>query len=197
MNVFSDPVFLRGIERILLVVAGAYLGYLGYKLFLYGIASGRSAPSPQSHIVTALYSGAAPGLFFMLVAGLVVIVVSFTSGPQQPGARIRTGPVSMTRTNDRTELLKQIALLQENDKLHQTMIQDLKLQLASARTSNTMERTVVEQMQQSVNAAAPNVDVNALARQIRELSDAVDQLQTENDALRTENATLRAQSSQQ
>jgi regulator of replication initiation timing len=197
MSVFTDPIFLRAIERIVLALAGAYLGFLGYKLFLYGMASGRSAPGPQSRIVTALYSGAAPGLFFILVAGLVVIVMSVTSGPQQPAARIRTGPVSMTRTNDRTELLKQITLLKEDDKLHQTMIQDLKMQLASARTSNTMERTVVEQMQQSVNAAGPNVDVNALARQIRELSDAADQLQNENDALRTENATLRAQSSQQ
>jgi hypothetical protein len=186
MNFVTDPVFLRGVERIVLALAGAYLGLLGYKLFLYGIASGRSAPSPQSRIVTALYSGAAPGLFFILVAGLAVIVMSFTSGPQQPAARIRTGPVSITRTNDRTELLKQITLLKENDKLHQTMIQDLKMQLASARTSNTMERSVVEQMQQSINAAGPNVDVNALARQIRELSDAVDQLQNENDALRAQ-----------
>ena len=113
MNVFSDPIFLKAIERILLVVAGAYLGYLGYKLFLYGIASGRSAPDPQSQIVTALYSGVAPGLFFMLVAGLVVIVVSLTGGSQIQTARIRTASASVTRTNDRADLLKQIALLKE------------------------------------------------------------------------------------
>jgi len=171
MSVFTDPIFVRAIERIVLAVAGAYLGFLGYKLFLYGMASGRSEPSAQSRIVTALYSGAAPGLFFIVVAGLAVIVMSFTSGPQQPAARIRTGPVSMARTNDRSELLKQIALLKENDKLHQTMIQDLKTQLASAKTTNAMERAVIEQMQQSLNTTAPNVDVNALARQIRDLSE--------------------------
>ena len=48
-------------------------------------------------------------------------------------------------------------------------------------------------MQQSVNAARPNVDFSALYTQIRELSDTVDELQNENDALRTENAALRAQ----
>jgi regulator of replication initiation timing len=196
MSVFTDPVFLRGIERIVLTLAGGYLGFLGYKLFLYGMASGRSAPSPQSHIVTALYSGAAPGLFFIVVAGLVVVVVSFTIGPPQPAARIRTGPVSTTRTNDRTELLKQIGLLKQTDKLHQTVIQDLRMQLASARTNNVMTQAVVEQMQQSLNTTAPAVDLNALATQISNLSDTVDELESENEALRTENAALRAQGSQ-
>ena len=55
MSIFTDPIFLRAIERIVLALAGAYLGLLGYKLFLYGMASGKSAPGPQSRIVTALY----------------------------------------------------------------------------------------------------------------------------------------------
>ena len=84
MSVFTDPIFLRSVERILLVAAAIYLGFLGYKLFLYGIASGRSASNPQLQVPTALYSGVAPGLFFMFVAGAVVLVVSLTGNPPAP-----------------------------------------------------------------------------------------------------------------
>jgi hypothetical protein len=158
------------------------------------MACGRSVSRPQSQLVTALYSGAAPGLFFMLVAASVVLVISWTGNPP---AHARSGPAAVARGTDKTDLLKQIDLLKQTEKVRGDVILGLRSQLALARTNNAVTQEVVDQIQQSLNTAStPAVDYNSLYTQMTEMNDAITELQNENDTLRQENATLRAQSSQ-
>jgi hypothetical protein len=195
MSVFTDPLFLRGMERIILVAAAAYLGLLGYKLFLYGMACGRTVSRPQSQLVTALYSGAAPGLFFMAVAASVVLMISLTGNPP---AHARSGPAAVARGADKADMLKQIDLLKQTEKVRGDVILGLRSQLALARTNNAVPQEVVDQIQQSLNTAStPAIDYNSLYTQMTEMNDAITELQTENDTLRQENTTLRAQGNPQ
>ena len=198
MNVLTDPAFWKAIERVLLVIAGIYLGFLGYKLFVLGITTGRTASDARSRVSTTIVSGVGPGLFFIVVAGLVVSIMSLTGDLQSPTARIQATPRVMGQASDnKAEVLNQINLLKQAESQHQTAIRNLRNQLASAGTNNAVQPAVVTQMQESLNTATPNVDYSALYSQMTEMNNALTELQNENDALRTENAALRAQNTPQ
>jgi len=65
--------FLRGIQLILIILAGILCVILGYKLFLYGVDKGRNKLGSKSEAYKLLFSGSAPGLFFMVIGVLIVI----------------------------------------------------------------------------------------------------------------------------
>ncbi|MGD0017530.1 MAG: hypothetical protein ABSC38_08475 [Verrucomicrobiia bacterium] len=197
MNVLTDPTFWKAIERVLLIISGIYLGFLGYKLFLIGVTTGKTAPDARSRLSTTIVSGIGPSLFFILVAGLVVSVVSLTGGLQSPTARTRTTPRAMGQASDKAELLNQITLMKQAENQYQSVIRDLRNQLASASTNNAVQPAVVTQMQESLDAAGSGVNYDVLYTRMTELSDALEELQNENTALRAENQALRAQNTQQ
>ena len=198
MNVFTDPVLWKAIERVLLIIAGIYLGFLGYKLFLLGITTGRTASDARSRVSVTVVSGVGPGLFFILVAGLVVSVVSLTGGTQGQTAWTRAAQQVMGQASDnKAEVLNQINLLKQAKTQHQTAIRNLRSQLASAVANNAVQPAVVTQMQESLNTATPNIDYSAVYSQMTEMNNALTELQNENDALRAENAALRAQNTPQ
>lgn len=79
----------RIIERLIIVSGAITFGVLGYKLFLHGTKHAESKLSASSNLVKVVFSGSAPGLFFMF-AGLCVLLVALirggfeqTIGPQQ------------------------------------------------------------------------------------------------------------------
>ncbi len=198
MNVLTDPAFWKAIERVLLVIAGIYLGFLGYKLFLLGITTGKTAPDARSRVSTTIISGVGPGLFFIVVAGLVVSVVSLTGGTQGQTAWTRAAQRVMGQASDnKAEVLNQINLLKQAKTQHQTAIRNLRSQLTSASANNAVQPAVVAQMQESLNTATPNIDYSAVYSQMTEMNNALTELQNENDALRAENAALRAQNTSQ
>src|SRR5438552_1156622 len=63
----------RDLERLLVVLGGILFAYLGYRLFLFGVKEGNSHLEAESKGFRIIFSGTAPGLFFMF-AGLVVLV---------------------------------------------------------------------------------------------------------------------------
>ncbi len=91
MNIFSNPIFLRGIERIIIAIGGIIISYLGYRLFTLGITSGSSKVSAKSKLFHIIFSGSAPGLFFMFAGGIILILSIYTGG-----ASIK--PISKTET---------------------------------------------------------------------------------------------------
>jgi hypothetical protein len=104
----SDPILLRGIERILIVAGSIAFGYLGYRLFIFGISDGLSRIKAQSKIFTLTFSGTAPGLFFMF-CGAAILVSSIVFG----GANRETvnNPKELLQAiNKSTQLEIQIAL---------------------------------------------------------------------------------------
>jgi hypothetical protein len=197
MSLFTDPIFLRAIERVVLIISGTCLGFLGCRLFIRGIMAGKSASDAQSQLSTAVVSGVGPGLFLIVVAGLAVTGVSMTGGPQTPTARTRTTPRAMSQASDRAELLNQIALLKQTDDQRQAVIRGLRTQLALADTNNANQEAVVGQMRESRSAAGRDVNLDALNTQMTELSSMVEELQNENATLRAENQVLRAQNNSQ
>jgi TonB family protein len=72
--------FLRSVQLILIIVAGIVCVILGYKLFLYGIDKGRNKLRFKSEIFRLIFSGSAPGLFFMVLGGLLVIFSLYSVG---------------------------------------------------------------------------------------------------------------------
>jgi regulator of replication initiation timing len=164
--------FLKTILRILLILAAAYFGFLGYKLLIR---------NPQT--------GKGIGLFLIVLAGLIGIGVTFAGSSWGRGTTLTT-----VRASDKAELLRQITALQDADKQYQKVISELRAQLAVAKTNNTLNPAALSQMQESLDAPTPSLDFNTLYTQMMDLSDLVDSLQSENEALRAEVATLRNES---
>jgi hypothetical protein len=83
MDILGDPLAMRGIERLFVVAASALFGFLGYKLFVFGVTTGRSTLTAESKIIKLVFSGTGPGLFFMFVAGCVLFAALLTGGAER------------------------------------------------------------------------------------------------------------------
>lgn len=80
MEFMSDPIFMRAVERLSIVIASIFFGYLGFRLFILGATEGSTSIKAESKIVNIVFSGTAPGLFFMLVSGVVLVVALIQGG---------------------------------------------------------------------------------------------------------------------
>jgi len=78
---------MRGIERVAIFIIGAFFGYLGFRLFVLGITTGTATLSGEGKWGKLLFSGTAPGLFFMFVGGAVVVVGLLTGGAEVTDAK--------------------------------------------------------------------------------------------------------------
>jgi hypothetical protein len=74
----NDPIIWRGIERLLIVLCCGFFGYLGYKLFLYGVNTGKGKVDFKSNFANIVFSGTGPGLFFMAFGSIVLLIALFT-----------------------------------------------------------------------------------------------------------------------
>ena len=72
-EVYTQVFMFRGIERLMIVVGGLIFGYLGYRLFLYGIDQGNGKLETESKFFKLTFSGSGPGLFFMAFGALILI----------------------------------------------------------------------------------------------------------------------------
>lgn len=73
-----DPIYLRGIERILVVIGAIAFGYLGYRLYINGVNKGTNHLKAESSFYKFVFSGVGPGLFFMAFGGIVLITSLLT-----------------------------------------------------------------------------------------------------------------------
>lgn len=74
-----DIFWMRGLERILVVVGAIIFGYLGYRLYVLGISGTQSKVNFNSQLMKFAASGTGPGLLFMIF-GAVVLVFSLALG---------------------------------------------------------------------------------------------------------------------
>jgi hypothetical protein len=74
-----NEITLRWIELLVIDVGAVTFGVLGYRLFVTGKGKfkGKSSVSMSSRLFRLVFSGSAPGLFFMLVAGFVLCISIF------------------------------------------------------------------------------------------------------------------------
>jgi len=79
-DLLHDPVFYRGWERIVVVMGAILLTYLGYRLFLFGFHHGRGRLEGKSKLYELTFSGTGPGLFFMILGALILLVSLATGG---------------------------------------------------------------------------------------------------------------------
>ena len=73
-----DPLALRWVERIIVALGGICFGFLGYRLFIFGVEKGTARVSAETKLFKLVFSGTAPGLFFML-CGCAILVLSLTT----------------------------------------------------------------------------------------------------------------------
>ena len=73
----ENPLLIRGIERILIVIVAGVFAYLGFRLFVLGHSSGPGKLSAKTKLGEIILSGAGPGLFFMAFGGLVLLASVF------------------------------------------------------------------------------------------------------------------------
>ena len=72
--------FYRGIERWMVVLGGLIFGYLGYKLFLYGVDQGHGKLDAENKLFKIAFSGSGPGLFFMAFGALILMSSVYSTG---------------------------------------------------------------------------------------------------------------------
>lgn len=69
----KNPYILRNIQKIIAILVGTFISYLGYLLFLKGV-SGNASLIAEHLTFKAQLINAAPGLFFM-IGGVTIIVI--------------------------------------------------------------------------------------------------------------------------
>jgi len=89
--------FYRGIERWMVVLGGIIFGYLGYKLFLYGVDQGHGKLNAENQFFKITFSGSGPGLFFMAFGALILMASMYSTGSLSH--KSQTGNADQTSTN--------------------------------------------------------------------------------------------------
>jgi len=79
-DTITSPVLWRGIERLFIVLVTAVFGWMGHRLFMFGITEGQAKLSAEGHYYKIIFSGTAPGLFLMVVAGLALLTALWKGG---------------------------------------------------------------------------------------------------------------------
>jgi hypothetical protein len=77
------PIAIRGVERCIIAIGAIFTIYLGYKLFVRGIGTGKLAAKMK--FIDIVLSGSGPGLFFMAFGAIILLVGEF-SGEVHTGA---------------------------------------------------------------------------------------------------------------
>ena len=80
LETITNPVLWRGIERLFIVLVTAVFGWMGHRLFMFGITEGQAKLSAEGHYYKIIFSGTAPGLFLMVVAGLALLTALWKGG---------------------------------------------------------------------------------------------------------------------
>lgn len=93
----SNPLFFRDVELLLIVIGGGFFGYLGYRLFIFGVTEGKSRFQAESKMVRLVFSGTAPGLFFMF-AGSAILVAALFKGASHSESTQTTETKRITAT---------------------------------------------------------------------------------------------------
>jgi len=75
-----DPIVWRGIERLVISVGSIIIAYLGYRLYLHGVKSGKNTVEVESPLLKFALSGTGPGLFFMAFGACVLSISLYTGG---------------------------------------------------------------------------------------------------------------------
>ena len=79
-DTITSPVLWRGIERLFIVLVTAVFGWMGHRLFMFGITEGQAKLSAEGHYYKIIFSGTAPGLFLMVVAGVALLTALLKGG---------------------------------------------------------------------------------------------------------------------
>lgn len=95
-DLLRDPVFILGVERLVAILVGAFVTYLGFKLFSLRVSTCKTTVSGEGSFGKWFLSGTAPGIFFM-AAGVAVIVASVMCGSAEADETV--GPVAAPHTN--------------------------------------------------------------------------------------------------
>ena len=80
LDTITNPVLWRGIERLFIVLVTAVFGWMGHRLFMFGITEGQARLSAEGHYYKIIFSGTAPGLFLMVVAGFALLTALLKGG---------------------------------------------------------------------------------------------------------------------
>jgi hypothetical protein len=78
IELLKNPMFSRGVERIIINLGAILMTYLGYKLFIFGIEKGYAELTAETKFYKIVFSGTGPGLFFMAFGAIVLITALLT-----------------------------------------------------------------------------------------------------------------------
>lgn len=163
-----DPILLRGIERIVIVIGAVFFAFLGYKLFLKGKDSGPGKLEVQSDILRVIVSGQGPGLFFMAF-GAIILVFSIVNG----GAKVSESSSELKNVeayqNAITELRNNIDQLDQSNKSKISLLLD-KVEKAEAENRKIHDYILHKELRSELKMVAmPKYSNDELANQINDL----------------------------
>lgn len=137
MDVLTDPLFMRAVERVVTIIGAIIFGLLGYKLFVAGVKSSDSRFEAKSKSYEFILSGKAPGLFFMLFSSIILVVSLNTGGATRETITAEKGTppeiVSDIRTEIEQDVRRQIEIQRiERESRQQIVLDNTKVYAAKA-----------------------------------------------------------------
>lgn len=125
-DAFQNPFFLRGSERLAIVLTGGFLSYLGYSLFRFGVLTGQSRLTAETRTYKLIFSGTGPGLFFMAFGSLILLAALFTGGAKKLEDRCARLPFSKVLT-EAARMEKNLEIIKANSVMTINAWRDLSL----------------------------------------------------------------------
>lgn len=101
----TDPILMRGIERILIVIAAVVFAYMGYLLFDGGHKRGKALISVESGFMRATLSGTGPGLVFMGLGAFVLIYALAFGGARATQSQTTATQEQLDELAENTQIL--------------------------------------------------------------------------------------------
>lgn len=139
MDVLTDPLFMRAVERVVTIIGAIIFGLLGYKLFVAGVKSSDARFEAKSNSYEFIPSGKAPGLFFMLFSSIILVVSLNAGGATRETITTEKGISPELVSKIRTEIEQDVRRQIENQRIERESRQQREPDMAEVYAAKAAE----------------------------------------------------------
>lgn len=144
LQAVTNPVLWRGVERLCILTVTGFFGWMGYRLFMFGITEGHAKFSSETPFHEIIFSGTGAGLFFLLVGGLSLLIALFKDGVNREAKHYRkenlsTGDYTNDTCTTSSERTRSSLNTKSTPEVQQTTVSHTQSNRVSARKNTSLD----------------------------------------------------------